>query len=258
LSEIQNIEDPEDNERVDPSQVGINGLDSGLLFYWSKGESEILYDTDADEIPDGFYVVVKFIGQYKIDIIEQDNASIAARAAVEGTSGLYEKVESGSNIEGVSVGEDLANAYLERYSGDIPRKITFSSYTMDIRNGYFMDVILPSLNINSLVSEGNGYLVMDKRYKDVGANLMLKTYILVDGAPIGGWISYFKKMYAGEKDFEIREDALVSVPLIESESFEWGGTLTMKTYDCLYPDDLLYPADNLYPGTLTSTIVEYD
>lgn len=258
LSLLENIEDPPESDRVDPTQIGIGGLDSGLTFYWNKDQSEITQDQDAEDIPNNKYVVVRYIGQYKIDIIEEDTASINARALIEGTSGKYESVETGNYIESISVAEDYANALLDRYSGNIPNKITFASYTMKIQNGFFIDVILPSFNINSLTSIGEGYMVMDKRSKDVGGNLILNTYVLVNGDAIGGWINYMKSRYQGEKDFTLREDAIVDVPLYQSEILEWAGTLTMKTFDCLFPDNALWPADNLYPGTLTSTVVEYD
>lgn len=258
LSVLANINDPLVSERVDPTQIGISGLDSGLQFYWSKGEREITQDQDADEIPSNRYVVVKYVGQYKLDIIEEDTASINARALIEGTSGKYEHVQSGANIEGITIAEDYANALLDRYSGNIPNKIGFSSYTMDIPNGFFIDVIIPSLNINSLTSNGEGFMVMDKRSNDAGGGLILKTYVLVNGDAIGGWINYMKNRYEGDKEFIIREDALVNVPLYQEESMEWTGYLTMKTFDVLFPENTLYPENNLYPGTLTSTVVEYD
>lgn len=258
LSLIENIDDPLETERIDPTQIGISGLDTGLLFYWNKNSSEITQDQDAEDVPTNYYVVVKYIGQYTVDVIEEDASSILYRATIEGTSGKYENVETGNNIEEITVAEDYANALLDRYSGNMPKKISFSSYTMNIQNGFLIDVILPSFNLNSLVSNGYGYLVMDKRIKDMGAGMLLKTYSVVSGDVIGGWINYMKRQYSGEKDFIIREDALVNVPLYNDESLEWSGTLTMKTFDCLYPDNALWPADNLYPGTLTSTVIEYD
>jgi len=258
LSVLENLNDPLLTERIDPGEVGISGLDSGLTFYWNKGSAEIIHDKDADEIPNLRYLVCKYIGQYRINIIEQDNPSITTRATIEGGSGLYENVESGSHIEGISIAEGLAQAYLNKYSGNIPLKIGFASYTMDIPNGYMMDVILPSFNIESRISTGGGFLVMDKRYIDMGSGLFLKTYVLVDGSPIGGWIDYMKRQSEGTKNFEIRPDALVSIPIISQEGLGLGGAVTIKTFDCLYPDTTLYPAVNLYPGTLTSTVVETD
>lgn len=258
LSLLENIDDPLETERVDPGEVGISGLDTGLTFYWNKDSTEILHDKDADEIPNLHYLVVKYVGKYKIDIIEQDDTAVTSRSLIEGGSGLYENVEKASNIEGISIAESLAEAYLDKYSGNIPLKIGFASYTMDIPNGYFMDVILPSFNIESRISAGGGFLVMDKRYMDNGAGLFLKTYVLVDGAPIGGWIDYVKRQSAGEKDFEVRPDALVSVPILSQETIDFSGQVTIKTFDCLYPSNTLYPNNSLYPGTLTSTVIEYD
>lgn len=258
----KNIDKPKPIELVDPREVGIGGLDTGLTFYWNKGSNIIQEDNDKDVIPLGYFLVLKYVGQYKIDIIEQDDDSIKDRQNIEGGSGLYTNVESGSEIEGVDIGDEKANALLIKYAR-IATKCSFESHSINLEVGQIIDLILPSFNIDTTKNDtpNNEYfLVMEKRIQNFGT-LLKKQYTLVDGAPIGGWIKFFANMIKDGKDWMIRPDAKVDIPINIDEEFEWNGTVTIRTFDCLYPlDDPggLHPSNLLFPGTLTSTVVEID
>lgn len=262
-----NIDNPLVSELVDPREVGIGGIDTGLTFYWNKGSNIIQQDSDAEDIPSDKFVVLKYVGQYQIDIVEQDNTAIAERQAVEGGSGIYVNVESGTEIEGITIAEEKATAMLERYAR-IATKISFSSYTINLNVGQIIDVTIPSFNVDTTKdSDGNPdnsnnfyYLVIEKQIQDVG-HLLRKTYTIIDGAPVGGWIKFFSNLIKPGKDWTIRPDAQVDIPINTEENWDWSGTTTIKVFDCLYPEDDpggLYPSNLLYPGTLTDTIILND
>lgn len=260
-----NIDNPDG--MVDPHEVGIGGLDTGLTFYWNKNSNIIQQDTDAEDIPAGKLIVLKYVGQYKIDIIEQDDDAIKDRRSIEGGNGIYTNIESGSNIEGISVAETKIDAILERYAR-IAKKLSFSSYTIDLEVGQIIDVTIPSLNIDTTKldngddddSNENYFLVMEKRISDVGY-LLRKTYTLVDGGPIGGWVKFFARLIQPGRDWTIRPDATVEIPIEIEKDWDWSGVVTIKTFTPLFPlDDPggLYPSNLLYPGTLTSTQILTD
>ena len=264
----QNIDDPPPEDMVDPRQVGIGGLDTGLQWYWNKGSNIIQQDADAEPITD--YLVLKYVGQYKINIIAQNNEAIAERQAIEGGSGIYTNVENADEIEGIEIAEEKAAALIERYSR-IATKFYFASYTINLNVGQIIDLIFPSFNVDTSkkddgsddLANDNYFLIIEKKIKDVGP-LLLKTYVLIDGAPIGGWIKFFSKLIKPGKDWTIRPDAIVDIPIDVDDNWDWGGTYYIRTYDCLYPVDDpggLYPADDpggLYPGTITGTTIYYD
>jgi hypothetical protein len=249
----QDIDNPLPGEMIDPHQVGIGGIDSGLWFYWNKGSNIITRDNTTvgtPTIPAGWYLVVKYVGQYQIDIVEQDAAAIAARIAIEGGSGIYTNIEDGSYIEDVTVAQDKALAMLARYSV-ISTMIEVSTFSVKWEVGQLITVNIPTMNINDT------FLITEKIIKDMG-NLLHTTVSMVDGKPLGGWISYFSTWISPGKDWVIRPDAIVEVQISKSEKVEWHGDVTIKTFDCLYPANNLWPANNLYPSTLTSTVVEVD
>ena len=257
-----NTTNPSKDDMVDPREIGIGGLETGLDWYWNKGSNIIQQDLEAEEIPSGKFLVVKYVGQYTIDIVETDDAAIIERQSIEGGSGVYSYIESGSEIEGIDIAETKAQAMLEKYSR-IARRLEFSSYTMDFDVGQIIDVQIPSLNIDTITGDPTNdeyFLIIEKRVSTYG-KLMLKSYTLIDGAPVGGWIRFFANLIKPGKDYEIRPNAKVDIPINTEEDWNWGGVVTITTYTPLYPlDDPggLHPSNLLFPGTLTSTAVEND
>lgn len=249
----QDRNNPSEHDLVDPTKIGINEISSGMYWYWSKNQNTITQDQEQPEIEDGYYVVMKYHGQYQTDVIDQDNTEIAARQAIEGGSGVYCDIQDGSGIEGLTIAEDKITSLLSKYS-KVMKCITVSSYEKSWEIGQICDVVFPTLNINSLVASGYGYLVESLSIEDKGPNLpLLRKVTLIDGVIFGGWINFFKKWLAKEDEFVIREDELVITTEETEESIDWSGEVVMSKYDCLYPANNLYPADDLYPGTLDTT-----
>lgn len=242
-----------DSYRVPINLIGIGGLDQGLSwYYWNKGNSTVSKDPDnAPEFTTGYFLVVRYIGQYKVDIISTDDDAIVNRINIEGGTGIYENVEDGSNIDGIIVGEEKANALIQRFSSNA-KKIIFQSYTINAEVNQICNLTFPSFKIN-----GVEYLVISKKVKDVGAGNLLKTYTLASGEAIGGWVTFFKKWLQTSKDFTLREDEDVLQQLRERESWKWGGNVAVLVYNLLFPSPTLFPSKTLFPGSFNA-VVNYD
>ena len=253
--------DPREQDLIDPRYVGINGLDTDMYWYWSKQDNIITQDQSQEILTEGQFLVLKYVGQYSIDVVEEDTDAINARKAIEGGSGLYEHVESGASIEGIIIAEEKAQANLDRYSS-VANKISIASYNHNWKNGQICDTIFPSFNVNSLTSEGGGFLVRNLQIQDVGNNLPFRrSATLVDGTQIGGFVNFFKEWMAKTKEFTLREDTLIEKSYNISEPQEWSGTVVITRFDCLYPEDDpggLYPSNLLFPGTIDTTRTVYD
>lgn len=236
--------------RVPTNLIGIGGLDQGLSwYYWNKGSSTISKDPDnAPEFAPGYFLVVRYIGQYKIDIISTNEDEIENRILIEGGTGIYENVESGANIDGIPVAEEKADALIQRFSENA-KKIVLQSYTIDAEINQICNMTFPSFKVN-----GIDYLVITKQVKDVGAGKLLKTYTLASGEAIGGWVTFFKKWLETTKDFVLRENEDVLQQLRERERWEWAGVIDVLIYNLLFPAVDLYPAADLYPGTYEDVI----
>lgn len=250
-------ENPPNSDMIDSALIGISGIDNNMEWYWSKGTNQIIQDSTQEPIPLNKYLVVKYYGQYELDIIEEDEDAINERKSIEGGSGIYENIASGDGIEGITIADEKANALLNKYS-KIAKKIKFSTYRdLKYKIGQICDVTMPTFEIDSKISEGNGYLVEGLKIKDTGYKL-LRTVTLIDGEAIGGWIDFFKEWMSKGSDFVIRENALVTIDIPVNESYEWSGTVVIKKFTCLFPSNALFPSNILFPGTLVSTHTNYD
>lgn len=248
---------PPDIRQVPSPDVGLNGLDTDCKWYYTDGSNQIYQSQDEDPIAINWYVVVKYYGQFEMDIVETNHASINQRKLIEGGSGIYTDVMNGSDVLGVVLAGEKATALLDKYCR-IARKFVVASYNHRWKIGQICDVILPTYNVNATGT--NGYLVMDLKINDTG-NKLLRTVVLVDGMAVGSWIKFFKRWLVAQNNFVIREDSIVTIPYVEEEIFDWDGTLTIDSIDCLYPDDDpagLYPDPDpagLYPGTINNTAI---
>jgi hypothetical protein len=247
------------SERIDPSLVGIKNVSSpedGYIYFWNKGSTEISKSEDH-VITSGRYLICKYYGQYSYTIVKTDNSQISARAAVEGTQGLYQFVRDGSEIESLDIGEEKTSALLERYN-QIAKKIKVESYNINWGIGQIVDVIIPSFGISSLVSEGNGYLVIEKKIDNIG-HLFLKSYTLCDGGAIGGWATFYSKWLNYQvKDWTLREEVEISQSYFSEESTNPGGTIVCNKITALAPSTSLAPSTLLAPGTFVSNNTYYD
>lgn len=238
--------DPRDSDLVDPRYVGINGISSDMYWYWSKNENTITQDESRTELTSGQYLVLKYYGQYELDIVKQDDAEIERRKAIEGgtnhSTGIYEEAVNGDGIEGILVAETKAQADLDRYA-NVAKKFTASSYVHRWQNAQLCKVVFPSFNQNG------DCLVYNLNIVDMQTHLR-RDCTLIDGQAIGGWINFFKKWMAKEDDFIIREDAEIVETLDITEEESWAGNITFTKLTCLYPGAAVFPSNALYPGTI--------
>ncbi len=249
---IQRNDPPSDTRQT----IGISGLETTPQWFYTDGNNQIYQNSDYPAIEAGYYIVLKYRGSYEIDIIKSNDTAIAARAAAENGSGIYYDITENSNVVGIVLGNEKAQALLNKYCR-IAQKFKISSYNHRWEIGQLCRLVLPTFQIDS------DYLVMELSIKDRG-NRLKRTVTLIDGLPIGGWIRFFKKWLTANDYFTIREDAIVSIPFIESEEFNIAGVVTIDSIDCLYPETDpggLHPnvaPGGPVPGTINNTEIYYE
>jgi hypothetical protein len=235
--------------KVDEKYVGIGGVSEGLVwYYWNKNSNIISKDPDNAPSPAAtFFIVVKYVGQFKFDLVREDYDQINERAEIEGTSGVYESIEDGSNIDGISVAESKISAYLQKYS-QIAKKIMFSSHTLDIAMHSICKMTFPSFELNE-----SSFLLIHKKLANTGGDMLLKTYTFISGDAFNGWVNFFKKWLEKGKNFYLRESEEVIQQVQNKEYALWDGTITITIYNCLYPAVDLFPSPTLTVGTFEET-----
>ncbi|HCS73352.1 MAG TPA: hypothetical protein DIW17_05700 [Clostridiales bacterium] len=96
----------------------------------------------------------------------QNDTEIAARAAVEGGTGVYGEVEENSNVQERNDALALAEELLARYGEHIPATISFTTNTAGFDAGQRLHVSLPSLG-----ASGN-YLIEQVDISEAGNGLL--------------------------------------------------------------------------------------
>jgi hypothetical protein len=95
-----------------PASVGIKGLDSGMAFYWSKGDAIVTSDVAPTT---GSVISITYIGQYPAIMLSVDSAAVSERAAVEGSTGLVDDIADESGTTDIEALYQIGAAKLTRY-----------------------------------------------------------------------------------------------------------------------------------------------
>jgi hypothetical protein len=102
--------------------VGIWGVDTGRDWYWNQGSKEIRQDADATPVTGTLSVT--YAGIESSYLVAKDDAQIAARAAIEGSSGRYMKFFEIDRLLSQADAQAVAQGILEsRYT--VPLKVWY-------------------------------------------------------------------------------------------------------------------------------------
>jgi hypothetical protein len=166
--------------------VGIRGVDSGKDFYWSKGEFEITQDSAGVKLTSTDTLQVVYIGQYPSVVIASNSAQIASDAAIDGSTGIVEEVESDSTLVSLDAELNTASALLTRYAVQSPIVLEFSTMQAGFAQGQLVTIDLPDYGINN-----TQMLIEDISASDSdGLNIWYRIKA-VSGPSDQSWVEFF-------------------------------------------------------------------
>lgn len=138
-----------------PQTVGIRGVEEGKQWYWSKDQNELSQDQPTGDEPPAVklgaenpneVLEVTYVGTYSGITYQQNVASVQARQAVEGGSGLYEAVDVDASLEGGVVVITRGAGLLRRYELDAQAEFETEVEGLDI--GQLVTVDWPTLGLD--------------------------------------------------------------------------------------------------------------
>ena len=191
--------------------VGINGVDEGKQFYYNLGRTEITQASSETVLTSSDDLEVTYKGQIPIIAEIRDPAEIERRKAVEGGTGVYERVVDDQNINKQDLAEDKGAGLIRRF-GFIPKIITFvfdqeaiDTAGSPLETGQLMSIDLPEHNLigDYLIEQISASVLQD--------NTMRYTVRLLDGEAVGTWIEFFKKLAESGRRFVIRENEVLVI-----------------------------------------------
>ena len=146
--------------------VGINGVDQddSRQFFWNKNSKEIIQSMTEPVLTDANVLSVRYRGLYPLSMRGDDEDEIERRAAIEGTSGRYERVERDASIDENDLASELVNALLQRY-GRIGDKVTCQTQDFGYRPGQLISVSHPQIDVDELciIEDVSGALLNPER-----------------------------------------------------------------------------------------------
>lgn len=225
--------------QVNPSDIGVNGLDVGKKYYWSYGSDKITHDTSETVLPDGTTIEVTYIGLRKIVALAQNPSGIAQRTALEtGTSGIYEDVEQRKELDTNQAVLDYANGLLLKYA-DIPERVYINSLEFN-QSGLIVDINEPKIDASGQ------YLIESVNIYDEGCGFRYN-YNLASGEALGGWVEFFRKMFASGQDFRIQNDEVLVFIVSNAETISLDELSLIATIEtALTPSDTLWDIDGVH------------
>lgn len=166
--------------------VGILGVETGKDWYWNKDSNVISQDDGATALTAVDTLVVTYQGLFPILVQARNDTEIAARAAVEGGSGIYESKEDDTDLQSGDVALATAIARLAEL-GYIEEQLTITLRTTGLRAGMLLPLALATEGIN-----GEYLITSVQATCEFGSTF---TYIAtaVSGNGVGGWMDYFRR-----------------------------------------------------------------
>jgi hypothetical protein len=183
--------------------IAIGTVEEGTAdFYWNEGEDQIRQDDAGTLLTSAQELAVTYQGAYPVVVHAQLDAEIAARAAAEGTSGIYEAKEEDSSVTDAGAAITRTNALLDRW-GEIPLELSVLTHDAGLEVGQIVTVNMPELEI-----EGE-FLVTDVAMRWFTKDRLTFQVTLASGDGVGGWIPFFRALMAQKGRFTIRENEVV-------------------------------------------------
>lgn len=237
--------------------VGIKGVDTGKQCYWNKGDATITFTA----APGAVAVVITYYGEYPL-IVRADNAGeIAARAAIEGGTGIIEEIITERQHDTADAMRESAKGKLLQYCRNAEKfyyktrdgglspgefqKVTYTPYGFAA-----YDMLIESISITAVGEEVN------------------YSIIAITGPAQGSWARFFSNILL-RQDMMIRiGDSSLLVLLQETDNlplardFEairsWGAAPTYGWLGgkyCLLGICTLGIDTTLFPGWDEGTLV---
>ena len=204
--------------------VGIKGVDPAGShdWYWNSGNVQIVQDDSATPLTSTDTLAVLYQGSFPIVIGQADSVEIAARAAVEGGTGVYEEVAEDATIDSMDLAIDKAGGLLRKY-GRVPRRVTFEIDHDGLKPGQLITMGAPLHEVTGQ------YLVETVSISDVPgrSDYMRRTITVLSGEHVDNWIDFFRKLANSGRRFSIRENERLTQGQMVVEVVQLSDVLTV-------------------------------
>lgn len=234
------------------SDIGVNGIDENKKWYFSFGSNNITQESSQTVLSAVDAIRLNYSGLRNLFVRIDDPIQISSRAAAEsGTTGIYESlaVEASINDSGQAI--EFAQGLIQTY-GEITDRISFETEEIGIEAGQLLSVQKTLFGIT------DEFLIESVSIRPTGPDTINCIVSGLDGAAVGGWEEFFKKLITTSKDFVISENEVIILLQNQLETEGINSSTFITSANCIYPSESLFPSETLYPGVITSEVTMHE
>ena len=190
--------------------LGIKGVDSGKDFYWNQGDDIIYQDEGGTLLTSGDTLAVTYRGQVSMFVKIEDKEEIAARAAAESTSGIYEALFEDSSAIYLDLNVSAAETHLRQMPFD-RADLSYQTDKGGLRAGMLQHIVHTGRGVDDdfLIISISASEMTDHSSDTDNFNLRY-TVSCVNGERADDWIEYWRRI-AGVKDYSLRDNETVQI-----------------------------------------------
>lgn len=172
---------------------GVDGADAGLDFYWAPGERTIRQDSAGTVLTATETLVVNYRELGTNIIEEEDAASIAAAAIVEGGTGVWSHLTDDSANVSANAAQATAQSLVATYKDDA-RELNYTTIRDGIVPGQVQQITLPAFGVASPTA----YLIDSVEFSEWGdqATFLYRVKALAGNRVIDG-VEWFQSLVEG-------------------------------------------------------------
>lgn len=224
---------------IDQDDIGVNGLHTGMKWYFNYNSNVISQDASETALTTG-KLEITYVGLRDAITVAENTEEIYNRKLVESTSsGRYEELSKASFLDTTLQSLEYANAILAKYS-DISDGISFSMINSSYSTGELISVDKQLFGINDY------FLCTNVTITGFDAESELYDIKCLDGASVGGWEEYFRKLLEVGKDFIITDgEVLIILNQITESVVNYGFYVFYTCPNVLYVSDSTIVSDTL-------------
>ncbi len=218
--------------------VGIKGLEVGKDCYWSKSDPIVVFATAP---PNADAVEIEYVGEYNLLLVADEPGKITARAAIEGGTGIWEKIDDEPAITDVDAARDSAIAKLDKFA------VIGDSLSFDTVESGFAPGQLATISWLSL----GDMLIESVEITEIRAGVPTYHITALTGPAMGDWTRFFRHLDSQKDEIldrlTVGRDELVIIVVREGADWDWTETVTESVFACAVPAATLFPLGTLFP-----------
>jgi hypothetical protein len=224
--------------------IGIKSIDSGMDWYWSKGDFVVVQEETAAALLSTDTWSITYQGEFDIVAITANQNEIINNQTLEGTgTGIVEDVADEPENTSRDSAFDSGMAKIQKYAVE-GKSLKFKTIRTGLKPGQLATVTLPEHNLNGDQLLIESVTTMDDSEKNIWYDITCSS-----GPEVCTWAKMFQAMATRGQAFIIRQNISETQVLITLQTFNktWMVGTTSNIFKEIFPSVTQYPSVNTYP-----------